>query len=376
MTAPQGSATLQAGTLKWSVSHSHIPVESLCRFGTRRSRRRGFVFLSTVLGKHIPVVPSMVIANQKELAARLPKAENVVFVGLAETAIGLAQGVFEAYLEQHPNSCALFTHTTRHQLAESPWYNSQEPHSHAPDHLGYGFEPNLCEKAQQARTLVLVDDEISTGTTLLGLAEALRQRLPAIEHVVLACLTDWSGPAGHARFAAAGASVVALCQGSYSFEPNPDYQPDAAPDARGASLCLEGSILKNHGRVGRSNSLPECSLTPADLAIPPNSTILVLGTGEFLHAPLRLALAWERAGYRVLFQSTSRSPLALGDGIGSVRHVSDHYGDGAPYYIYNHESAGADRIVVCHETPNTPVIENPGCPVICVRFGEDGTCVR
>ena len=58
------------------------------------------------------------------------------------------------------------------------------------------------------------------------------------------------------------------------------------------------------------------------------------------------------------------------------RHVSDHYGDGAPYYIYNHESAGADRIVVCHETPNTPVIENPGCPVICVRFGEDGTCVR
>jgi orotate phosphoribosyltransferase len=376
MTAQEGSATLQAGTLKWSVSNSYMPVESLCRFGTRRSRRRGFVFLSTVLGKHIPVAPSLTTSSQKALAARLPDADNVIFVGLAETAIGLAQGVFEAYLEQRPDCGALFTHTTRHQLAANAWYTSQEPHSHAPDHLGYGFATPLLEKARNARTLVLVDDEISTGTTLLGLAEVLRQRLPAIEHVVLACLTDWSGPAGHARFAAAGASVVSLCQGSYSFEPNPDYQPDAAPDARGASLCLEGSILKCHGRVGRSDSLPECPLSPADLGIPPNSTILVLGTGEFLHAPLRLALAWEQSGHRVLFQSTSRSPLAVGDGIGTARHVSDHYGDGAPYYLYNHESAGAGRIVVCHETPHPPVIENPGCPVISLRFGEDGSCVR
>ena len=43
------------------------------------------------------------------------------------------------------------------------------------------------------RSVVLVDDEISTGTTLANLAAALVAALPGIERIAVATLTDWSG---------------------------------------------------------------------------------------------------------------------------------------------------------------------------------------
>lgn len=375
MIATRGVATIQAGTLNWSVFGEANLMESLCKFGARRSKRRGFVFLSTVLGKHYPTLPSHVVKSQMDLAALLPEENGILFLGLAETAIGLGQGVFEAYLKAYPRSKAVFAHTTRHRLGDVPWYSSKEPHSHAPDHFGYTLTKDSQIAASKAKTLVLVDDEISTGTTLLSLAESLKSCLPSVEKVVFACLTDWSGRLGRSRMQSLGYTVVSLCHGSYSFDPNPFFEPTSPPDAQGNSACMDGRVLIGHGRLGCIGPVRIAPPLPNILGIPKGTRILVLGTGEFMHAPLRLAYEWELCGYDVQFQSTSRSPLATGDGIVSARSVCDHYGDGVPYYLYNHVLANAGWIVACHETPDVPVFDSPGCPVTCLRMGDDGSCV-
>ena len=69
----------------------------------------------------------------------------------------------------------------------------------------------------------------------------------------------------------------------------------------------------------------------------------MIGTGEYAYTPFRLALALEEAGYDVRFQSTTRSPILVGDAIASRREFPDHHGDGIPNYLYNLD---ADRLPV------------------------------
>ncbi len=63
--------------------------------------------------------------------------------------------------------------------------------------------------------------------------------------------------------------------------------------------------------------------------------LAVIGTGEYAYKPFRIALALEEAGYDVLFQTTTRSPILMGDAIASQRQFMDNYGDDIPNYLYN-----------------------------------------
>ena len=75
-----------------------MPLEQLCGFAARRNPRRGFLFVSRVLGRHLPTRPRVMRDAQLRLARRIPVdlPGPVVVLGLAETAIALAQGVHAA----------------------------------------------------------------------------------------------------------------------------------------------------------------------------------------------------------------------------------------------------------------------------------------
>src|SRR3546814_7087779 len=44
-----------------------------------------------------------------------------------------------------------------------------------------------------ARTLVIVDDECSTGNTYVAVANAMMEVMPHLELIATCCITDWSG---------------------------------------------------------------------------------------------------------------------------------------------------------------------------------------
>lgn len=342
---------------------SAFSLNELIGFAARANAKRGFLFLSKVLGKHWPVTPRRMLAIHTDLAARVPAdlPGPVVFIAMAETAIGLGQGVFEAYKTAYPQREALFLHTTRYHVGGTPIIEFEEAHSHAPrQFLHRPAQAQLQELLLGARSLVLVDDEASTGNTFLNLSAACRALNPAIEHVHLAAITDFMGrEANEALSGRFGLKVTvgAALSGAYEFTAG-QLQPASgaaqlfeAHADRGASACF--------GRLGMDQLLSQPDMLAQRLKtdIAPNERVLVLGTGEFMHMAFLLGRALETSGIDVVVQSTTRSPILQWGAVTQVLRFPDNYGEGVENFVYNVAPDQYEHVFICHETPPNPALQ-------------------
>ena len=203
---------LPTGLLDVSVAHADWPLDMLCGFAARDNPKRGFLVVSKVLGRHIGARPDLMRQAARDLAAKLPHdlPGPVLVVGLAETAICLGQTVHEEWRALTGRDDLFFIHSTRQRFDEPLLCRFEEPHSHASAHLIYA--PQL-PSFDAPRSLVLVDDEISTGTTLANLGEVLIGCWPQVEAIALATLTNWSDNGWRMRMPRP-ASCVSLLSGT------------------------------------------------------------------------------------------------------------------------------------------------------------------
>lgn len=344
------SAQLMRGRLEVKVDDSVVAPDSLFGFAERRNPKRAFLFVSRVLGRHIPVRPSVMDASFESLAAQIPAdlPGPVLVIGMAETAVGLGAGVHRAFSATRPDT--VYMVSTRHPTGTELFARFEEEHSHASAHLIHlPVEPDVREMMLNARSLVLVDDEASTGKTFINLHRALVEAgLTKVERVVTCVLTDWSGGAVRNTIGAS-AHQVSLLQGSYRFIEDADAPLPQMPSV-GTIAAGEWPLLPRNdwGRLGVRNV--EDTLAP-DLLVKPGERILVVGTSEFVWRPFLLAERLERAGADVHFSSTSRSPIALGHAIEHALSFSDNYGLGIPNFLYNVRPGQFDRVLICSETP-------------------------
>lgn len=352
--ALQLSAQLMRGRLCVTVSQSAVAPDTLFGFAERRNPKRAFLFVSKVLGRHIPVAPSVMQANFAALAAKIPAdlPGPVLMIGMAETAVGLGAGVHRAFAQTRADSVYLVS--TRHPVGTELFARFEEEHSHASAHLIHLPTDLLTrEMMLNARSLVLVDDEASTGKTFINLLAALTDAgLNHIERVVTVTLTDWSEGAV-ARKIGAHAESVALLEGSYTFDENPQAALPEMPEV-GTIAAGNWPLLasKDWGRLGVREHLD--SLAP-NMQVAPGERILVVGTSEYVWRPFLLAERLEQQGAQVHFGSTTRSPIALGHAIGHALVFADNYGLGIANFIYNVAPGQYDRVLICCETPEQSV---------------------
>lgn len=194
--------------------------QTLFSLAARKNKKRGFLFVSNVLGKHVPVDPFIPLLAGLTLAVQflnriysmdhtdtqaiiqalkgherpqkvyetvqqsplftLPK--ETLFIGFAETATGLGHAAFSLFDNAH------YLHTTREQLPHlESELNFSEHHSHAVNHSCYPLDTEIL---QTSKMIVLVDDEITTGNTARNFIRELHDRFPKSEYVVLSLL-DW-----------------------------------------------------------------------------------------------------------------------------------------------------------------------------------------
>jgi len=358
LNAPEfnGGATrrfsLPTGELELTVHASRYTPDSLLGFAARANAKRGFLFLSKVLGKHWPVTPSRMAQIHASLAAGIPEpAGPVVFIAMAETAIGLGQGVFEAWLANNPGREALFLHSTRYRVGAGPLIEFEEAHSHAPRqflHLPDGGT------LQRAANLVLIDDEASTGNTFYNLVQACRRLQPGLAGVHLAVITDFMGANGAAALARRlelPVTLDACLHGAYRFTPG--ALPDTGVPGQRYDPHAERGASAGFGRLGLARALT----LPAGLArkladgVGSGERVLVLGTGEFMHAAYRLGAALEQCGLAVAVQSTTRSPILQWGAVSHVLPLADNYGEGIANFLYNVVPGQYQQVFICHETP-------------------------
>ncbi|OTA16845.1 adenine/guanine phosphoribosyltransferase [Xenorhabdus vietnamensis] len=345
---------LNSGTLTVIAARSAASLEALFDIAERRNPKRAFLFVSKVLGRHIPVTPSIMRSVYQQLSERFPVnlPGPALYIGMAETAVGLAAGVYQE--TKHKVDESVFLTSTRHPVDGDLLCEFKENHSHATDHLIYWPEENrLRQRVINARTLVLIDDEATTGNTFLNLLDALRNTgLEHIEHIVTVTLTDWSGKSIVER-SPLPVSVVSLVEGNWQWDadisaPVP-VMPQVNVTARG-EISIIGQ--QSWGRLGLDEI--QCDIG-AKIKAKAGENVLVLGSSEFVWQPFLLAERLEQEGASVVFGSTTRSPISCGHAIQSVMAFTDNYGLSIPNFLYNVAHQKFDRVLLCIETPKMSV---------------------
>ncbi|MFD3532294.1 phosphoribosyltransferase [Streptomyces sp. NPDC058664] len=205
---------------------------ALLGLALRRNPKRAHLLVSSVLGKHVPQRPSVVYGSGLDLGRRVrallgdEEAARAVVLGYAETATALGHAVADGL------GLAPYLHSTRRPVpgvARAGGF--EESHSHATSHLLLPEDPKLLAGDGP---LVLVDDEFSTGNTVLNTVRALHERYPRDRYVVVA-LVDMRSPADLGRLEAFAAEI--------------DARVDLVSGAAGTVRLPEGVLEKGQALV-------------------------------------------------------------------------------------------------------------------------------
>lgn len=380
-------------------------LSGLLGLALRRNPKRAHLLVSNVLGKHVPQRPHVVYDAGYGLGIRVREllgereAARAVVLGYAETATGLGHAVADGL------GTAPYLHSTRRPVPGVEAVGGfEEEHSHATSHL---LLPEDTRLLAGDGPLVLVDDEFSTGRTVLNTVRALHERYPRRRYVVVA-LVDMRSEADRgllAEFAAdlgATVDVIALASGTVVLPEGVLERGQALVAAHGAAEPTRpaGGAAPHRVHLDWPAGLPDGGrhgFTPAhrarlEAALPamaarlldglrlagdgdgtgdgPAPRVLVLGNEELMYAPLRLAQALQDALPRaeVRFSTTTRSPvLAVDDPGYAIRtRISfpdhDDPADGpGERYAYNVAGAGFDAVVaVVDSAGDTPALHAPG----------------
>lgn len=320
-----------AGTLTLQLYKGQERLEELLDFASRENQKRGYLFVSKVLGKHIPVKPSVMRSLYRELSQQCGAGLPSYVVGMAETATGLGAGVADSLSRLENQGSVIYQHTTRHKLDSEIWLTINESHSHAVDHILYQPADELHADVLSAKRLILVDDEISTGRTLFLLAEKLLAELRGIEELVIVSIVSWLDAEKKERFNVLPVKTrfVNLVEGMFTYSPNHSFLP-TLPDNVDKDICKDPSRA-DLGR--RGIKLPYRNSLPVPQQFDDGRWVVV-GAGEHLFLPFLIAEKMEELGGDVLFQSTTRSPILPGDAIKNKITFNDD-GKEVVNFIYN-----------------------------------------
>ncbi|MBL0721404.1 MAG: phosphoribosyltransferase domain-containing protein [Sulfurovum sp.] len=335
--------SLKTGSLE--IEESQF-LDNLVDFGSRINKKRGFLFVSKVLGKHLPTKPSLMRKTYKELASLIPASDKLtLFIGFAETATALGQGVFE---EADINN-SFYIHSTRFQTSQNIFFSFYEEHCHAPSHIFY--EPKdleLKKRLQKVKRVILIDDEVSTGNTANNLVNQLQKVLPKVERCYLLTILNWAEKK-YDSF-----EYLSIYDGSFKFTANEINLIDSNVVSEPQEIKdLDKIIPYNFARYGieKLNLNFEIFIDVKSLI---GKKVLVLGTAEFMYPPYLLARFLENRGVESYFQATTRSPVNIDGAITSKISFKDNYFEEIDNFLYNVMDRDYDKVLICYETTSLP----------------------
>lgn len=395
------------------VAHNpySLPPESLFSLAARNNPKRSYLFVSKLIGKHIPVHPRVPFLTGYLLASRLAEwlglqtsqtkintAANMLtcdcysdfqiptyhfpgkalFIGFAETATALGHAVFNCFTGD-----ISYKHTTREHLegACDTIYFTEE-HCHAPEQRLLISDTH---SVTENDLLVLIDDEITSGNTCLNIIATIQKKYPQKNFIILTIL-DWRTAEANLKYQTAAQAlgvqieVLSLLKGSFDLEGDSPVinEPlavseesipavtmvhgEMGDELTGISPGSKGcTYLGCTGRFGVNISdTKQLIIKATDLGgrlsgMRQGGQTLCLGTGEFMYIPFLIASCM---GTGVMVQSTTRSPVhpAQRDDY-AVKYAitfEDPFRPGIKNYIYNIPPYHYDEVFVFWEREVSP----------------------
>lgn len=144
---------------------------SVCK--RENNSKRDFIFVNRYQGKHVPARPQDILQLFETLRITISKdsrwnrKENVCIIGFAETATAIGHYI----ADNIPNKNYYYLQTTREKSNKQLLVEFKEEHSHATEQALYGD----LQKLQKCDRILFVDDELSTGKTILNFINELEK---------------------------------------------------------------------------------------------------------------------------------------------------------------------------------------------------------
>lgn len=379
--------------LEVHIKHNQYNINpmSLYQLAARKNKKRAFLFVSKVLGKHTPVQPSLSLLTgrllgllyakkqgiqayenelihifQQDLISdklykkyndqRINLQEPVLIIGFAETATALGYSVFDTFSDN-----AYYIHTTREPIKDGCYFAFEEEHSHATSHKVYPKDFKIIESGCP---IIFVDDEITTGKTVLNFIEEIHKKYPRKSYSILSIL-DWRSEAHKKKYLELekklniNIQTVSLLQGEIKFDNeqkinfkecnqnivNENYKNKYQITYLNVRKFFNktvfndtNSYISNSGRFGTSSNINFTlekqiqNVSEYLKTYRKGKRTLCLGTTEFMYIPMKISAL---LGDSVLYHSTTRSPI----------------------YPYNHKDYGVKN-AIAFDSPNEQDIIN------------------
>lgn len=335
-----------------------------------RNVKRQYLIVDPLQGKHIPSRPTETLCMLDTLGKTLRQKYNDVglVIGFAETATAIGAAVSLHF----PDDC-VYISTTREEMSGSHQFiHFTEDHSHAVDQ-------SLCsnhleEWIKHTDQIIIVDDELSTGKTLLNCVLQLRDysRLFQEKEIIAASIINRMSEDNINALQQKGVKceyLVRLPQEDYS-ESVKDWKIEAPLDVT--------EVLAHNVEVHAVNVMEElpdirkgvsnevlrngCNAIASSLLskeinqhLHEKMRILVLGTEEFMYPALVLAqkIEVQNPDVVVRFHATTRSPIGISNKqdypIFNGFCLNSFYNKNRITYLYDLESC--DMAVVFSDAP-------------------------
>lgn len=357
-------------------------IDDLLVLGKRlNNTKRSYLLIDPLQAKHIPVSPAKALEMMdtlgKKIAAIVPETRLVI--GFAETATAIGAAAAHAI-----SSECVYINTTREKIASvKNWVEFREEHSHAAEQK---LATDCLEKyISSTDTVVFVDDELSTGKTLINIVKQLSDHFPIIaeKRIIIATVINRLTDENRERLRENGIECVSLIDIN-----NDDYVNEVqsidiksagrVTDFNGEICGVEGFCFadtRTGVNIGEYRKQLEMfakgyihSMTKET-----GNRVAVIGTEESMYPALILGAELEKQfpSKEVKSHSTTRSPIGISQQAGypifNGLLFSSFYEKERQTYLYNISEYDTVIIVTDSAEPEDDAVKS-----LCTAFSSYG----
>lgn len=277
--------------------------------------RRNYLLVNPLQGKHLPTKPSAALEMMNSLGEMVAKKFSAarLVIGFAETATAIG-----AVVAKNISEDCFYIQTTRENFS-GEFLEFLEEHSHAPEQKLYS--KGISNLINQTTEIIFVDDELSTGKTLLNIVRQLKNKFPTLaeKKICAASIINRLSEENLANLASENISCVYLVkleQKNFDVDKFSVVEAEKIDNKSSDSQFIVYSYLSDPRRgVKIGEYFNQCEKIGNFIAETLKrekilGKILILGTEEFM-LPAIVAGNKLEEKFSVFTHSTTRSPIGI-----------------------------------------------------------------
>lgn len=283
--------------------------------------KRNFLFINKYQGSPLPARPMEVLSMMNVVSAGVEakirsmsssnrqiedeKCKSVAVIGFCETATALSQ-VLAFDLAARGFKVKYFGNTTRfYREADNSefYFEFDESHSHAIEQMFIG------PKSVDVETVVVFDDELTTGKTALKLIKGLKEKWPTVKNWIVSSILNWMNSEDTDEYKRNGVEFVGLFKGytksSMCDFGNIELKMPKKVDSENAAFSEKDVLrfeMSDWEKASKGTDIVSRAMFSLNMFytvfgdmkdFEVDEKVLIVGSEEFMFMPLMLALSFK-----------------------------------------------------------------------------------